>query len=156
MLNTEMQITENIHKVRAHIPAHVTLVCVSKYQPVEAIREAYEAGERHFGESRVQELKTKIPLLPDDIRWHFIGHLQTNKVRDLLKLHPFLIQSVDSLRLLQTINDEAAKIGIVQDVLLEIHVAREETKSGFLPEEINDPYGEADRSTGGRLEMVND
>lgn len=138
MLNTEMQITENIHKVRAHIPAHVTLVCVSKYQPVEAIREAYEAGERHFGESRVQELKTKIPLLPEDIRWHFIGHLQTNKVRDLLKLHPFLIHSVDSLRLLQTINDEAAKIGMVQDVLLEVHVAREETKSGFLPEEIND------------------
>ena len=138
MLNTEMQITDNIHKVRAHIPAHVTLVCVSKYQPVEAIREAYEAGERHFGESRVQELKTKIPLLPEDIRWHFIGHLQTNKVRDLLKLHPFLIHSVDSLRLLQTINDEAAKIGMVQDVLLEIHVAREETKSGFLPEEIND------------------
>ena len=139
MLNTEMQITDNIHKVRAHIPAHVTLVCVSKYQPVEAIREAYEAGERHFGESRVQELKTKIPLLPEDIHWHFIGHLQTNKVRDLLKLHPFLIHSVDSLRLLQTINDEAAKIGMVQDVLLEIHVAREETKSGFLPEEINDP-----------------
>ncbi len=138
MLNTEMHITDNIHKVRAHIPAHVTLVCVSKYQPVKAIREAYEAGERHFGESRVQELKTKIPLLPEDIRWHFIGHLQTNKVRDLLKLHPFLIHSVDSLRLLQTINDEAAKIGMVQDVLLEIHVAREETKSGFLPEEIND------------------
>ena len=143
MLNTEMLITENIHKVRAHIPAHVTLVCVSKYQPVEAIREAYEAGERHFGESRVQELKTKIPLLPEDIRWHFIGHLQTNKVRDLLKLHPFLIHSVDSLRLLQTINDEAAKIGMVQDVLLEIHVAREETKSGFLPGELNSlPLGD--------------
>ena len=144
MLNTETQITDNIHKVRAHIPAHVTLVCVSKYQPVEAIREAYEAGERHFGESRVQELKTKIPLLPEDIRWHFIGHLQTNKVRDLLKLHPFLIHSVDSLRLLQTINDEAARIGMVQDVLLEIHVAREETKSGFSPEELNSlPLGEA-------------
>lgn len=143
MLITEMQITDNIHKVRAHIPAHVTLVCVSKYQPVEAIREAYEAGERHFGESRVQELKTKIPLLPEDIRWHFIGHLQTNKVRDLLKLHPFLIHSVDSLHLLQTINDEAAKIGMVQDVLLEIHVAREETKSGFLPEELNSlPLGD--------------
>jgi pyridoxal phosphate enzyme (YggS family) len=143
MLNTEMLITDNIHKVRAHIPAHVTLVCVSKYQPVEAIREAYEAGERHFGESRVQELKTKIPLLPEDIRWHFIGHLQTNKVRDLLKLHPFLIHSVDSLHLLQTINDEAAKIGMVQDVLLEIHVAREETKSGFSPEELNSlPLGD--------------
>lgn len=133
-----MLITENINRVRAHIPAHVTLVCVSKFQPVEAIREAYEAGERHFGESRVQELKNKMPLLPDDIRWHFIGHLQTNKVRDLIKLRPFLIHSVDSLHLLQAINDEAAKAGIVQDILLEVHVAEEETKSGFSPDEITE------------------
>ena len=130
-------IAEQINKVRAHIPAHVTLVCVSKFQPIEAIREAYEAGERHFGESRVQELKQKVAALPSDIHWHFIGHLQTNKVRDLLKLRPYLIQSVDSERLLQTINDEAAKQGIVQDVLLEVHVAKEETKTGFSPEEIS-------------------
>lgn len=126
-----------INKVRACIPAHVTLVCVSKYQPVEAIREAYDAGERHFGESRVQELKQKVAQLPADIHWHFIGHLQTNKVRDLLKLRPYLIQSVDSLHLLQTIHEEAAKLGIVQDVLLEVHVAKEETKSGFAPEELS-------------------
>lgn len=122
--------------MRTHIPAGVTLVCVSKFQPVEAIREAYEAGERHFGESRVQELKQKVAQLPSDIHWHFIGHLQTNKVRDLLKLRPYLIQSVDSEHLLQTINDEAAKLGIVQDILLEVHVAKEETKTGFQPDDI--------------------
>lgn len=130
-------IRENIRSVRAHIPVSVTLVCVSKYQPIEAIREAYEAGERHFGESRVQELKQKVSLLPSDIHWHFIGHLQTNKVRDLIKLRPYLIQSVDSEHLLEAINDEAAKQGIVQDVLLEVHVAQEETKTGFAPSEIS-------------------
>lgn len=130
------EIADNIRSVRAHIPAGVTLVCVSKFHPVEAIREAYEAGERHFGESRVQELQKKVPALPTDIHWHFIGHLQTNKVRDLLKLRPYLIQSVDSERLLRAINDEAAKQGIVQDVLLEVHVAQEESKTGFSPEEI--------------------
>lgn len=130
-------IAEQIRNVRAQIPAGVTLVCVSKYQPVEAIRAAYEAGERHFGESRVQELKQKVTQLPNDIHWHFIGHLQTNKVRDILKLRPYLIQSVDSEHLLRTINDEAAKLGIVQDVLLEVHVAKEETKTGFTPSEIS-------------------
>ena len=136
-------VREQINKVRAHIPAHVTLVCVSKFQPVEAIREAYEAGERHFGESRVQELQRKVPQLPSDIHWHFIGHLQTNKVRDLLKLRPYLIQSVDSERLLRAINDEAAKQGFIQDVLLELHVAQEETKTGFSPDQLpmtNDQY----------------
>lgn len=130
-------VAEQIRNVRAHIPAGVTLVCVSKFHPVEAIREAYEAGERHFGESRVQELQKKVPALPSDIHWHFIGHLQTNKVRDLLKMRPYLIQSVDSVRLLQAINDEAAKQGFVQDVLLEVHVAKEESKTGFSPEEIS-------------------
>lgn len=129
-------ITNNIRNVRAHIPAHVTLVCVSKFHPVEAIREAYDAGERHFGESRVQELKQKIPLLPDDIHWHFIGHLQTNKVRDLLKLRPYLIHSVDSERLLNALNEEAIKQGIIQNILLEIHVAKEETKTGLSPSKI--------------------
>ena len=124
-------IAEQIKNVRAHIPAGVTLVCVSKFQPVEAIREAYEAGERHFGESRVQELKQKVAQLPSDICWHFIGHLQTNKVRDLIKLRPYLIQSVDSEHLLQAINDEAEKQGIIQDVLLELHVAKEDTKTGL-------------------------
>ena len=131
-------VAQAIKEIRTHIPSHVTLVCVSKFQPIEAIREAYDAGERHFGESRVQELKAKTAQLPADIHWHFIGHLQTNKVRDLLKLRPYLIQSVDSEHLLKTINDEAAKQGIVQDVLLEVHVAKEETKTGLTPVEIED------------------
>lgn len=131
-------VAEQIRSVRAHIPASVTLVCVSKFHPVEAIREAYEAGERDFGESRVQELQRKVPALPADIRWHFIGHLQTNKVRDLLRLRPYLIQSVDSLRLLQAINEEAARLDIVQNVLLEVHVAQEESKTGLTPSEIED------------------
>jgi len=129
-------IAQAIKEIRAHLPQHVTLVCVSKFQPVEAIREAYAAGERHFGESRVQELKSKVAQLPADIHWHFIGHLQTNKVRDLLKLRPYLIQSVDSEHLLKAINDEAAKQGIIQDVLLEIHTAKEDTKTGLTAESV--------------------
>lgn len=112
----------------------VTLVCVSKFHPAEAIMEAYDCGERDFGESRVQELLPKYEALPKDIRWHFIGHLQTNKVKQIV---PFvhMIHSVDSLRLLETINREADKIGRRVKVLLEVHVAKEETKSGFTPEE---------------------
>lgn len=136
MTDNKSQIINNLEYIRKDIPNTVTLVCVSKFQSVEAIRDAYEAGERHFGESRVQELQHKVPLLPKDIRWHFIGHLQTNKVRDLLKLRPYLIQSVDSERLLQAINEEAEKQGFIQDILLEVHVAKEETKTGFLPEDI--------------------
>ena len=129
---------EALRHIHATLPEGVTLVCVSKYQPVEAIRAAYEAGERDFGESKVQELQRKVKELPKDIHWHFIGHLQTNKVRDLLRLRPYLIQSVDSERLLKVINDEAAKQGIVQDVLLEVHVAKEESKTGLTPEELKD------------------
>ena len=131
-------VAEQISNVRAHIPAGVTLVCVSKFHPIEAILEAYEAGERHFGESRVQELQKKVKALPEDIKWHFIGHLQTNKVRDLLKLHPYLIQSVDSERLLHAINDEAARQGRIQDILLEVHVAKEDTKTGLTPSELKE------------------
>ena len=111
------------------------MVCVSKFHPVEAIMEAYNAGERDFGESRVQELLPKYEALPKDIRWHFIGHLQTNKVRQIV---PFvhMIHSVDSVRLLETINREAEKIQRKVRVLLEVHVAKEETKSGFSPEEL--------------------
>lgn len=111
------------------------MICVSKFHSQEAIIEAYEAGERDFGESRVQELLPKYEALPKDIRWHFIGHLQTNKVKMIV---PFvhLIHSVDSLRLLETINREAEKIGRKVRVLLEVHVAKEETKSGFTPEEL--------------------
>ena len=111
------------------------MICVSKFHSQEAIIEAYQAGERDFGESRVQELLPKYEALPKDIRWHFIGHLQTNKVKQIV---PFvhLIHSVDSLRLLECINREAEKIGRKVRVLLEVHVAKEETKSGFTPEEL--------------------
>ena len=111
------------------------MICVSKFHPAEAIMEAYNAGERDFGESRVQELLPKYEALSKDIRWHFIGHLQTNKVRQIV---PFvhMIHSVDSVRLLETINREAEKIQRKVRVLLEVHVAKEETKSGFSPEEL--------------------
>ena len=129
-------ITQRLASIRATIPDGVTLVCVSKFHSHEAIMEAYACGERDFGESRVQELLPKYETLPKDIRWHFIGHLQTNKVKQIL---PFvhLIHSVDSMRLLETINREAEKIQRRVKVLLEVHVAKEETKSGFTPEEIN-------------------
>ena len=130
-----MTIAQKIGSIRATLPKEVTLVCVSKFHPVEAIEEAYNAGERDFGESRVQELCAKYEALPKDIRWHFIGHLQTNKVRQIV---PFvhLIQSVDSERLLNVIESEAAKINHVVKVLLEVHTAHEETKSGFSIEEL--------------------
>ena len=130
-----MSITSNIASIRRHIPEGVTLVCVSKFHSHEAIMEAYACGEREFGESRVQELLPKYEALPKDIRWHFIGHLQTNKVKQIV---PFIhmIHSVDSIRLLETINREAEKIGRRIKVLLEVHVAKEETKSGFTPDEL--------------------
>ena len=130
-----MSISSRIATIRQHIPEGVTMVCVSKFHPAEAIMEAYNIGERDFGESRVQELLPKYEALPKDIRWHFIGHLQTNKVRQIV---PFvhMIHSVDSVRLLETINREAEKIQRKVRVLLEVHVAKEETKSGFSPEEL--------------------
>ena len=129
-------IAQKLSDIRVTLPEGVTLVCVSKFHPQEAIMEAYACGERDFGESRVQELLPKYEALPKDIRWHFIGHLQTNKVKQIV---PFvhMIHSVDSVRLLETINREAEKISRRVKVLLEVHVAKEETKSGFTPEEIN-------------------
>ena len=128
-------IQQHIASIRTTIPEDVTLVCVSKFHANEAIMQAYDCGERDFGESRVQELLPKYEALPKDIRWHFIGHLQTNKVKQIV---PFvhMIHSVDSLRLLETINREAEKIGRRVKVLLEVHVAKEETKSGFTHEEL--------------------
>ncbi len=128
-------IQEHIESIRATLPSGVTLICVSKFHPAEAIAEAYQAGERDFGESHVQELARKQESLPKDIRWHFIGHLQTNKVRTIVP-YIYLIHSVDSLRLLETLQKEAARIGRRVAVLLEVHVAKEETKSGFLPDEL--------------------
>ena len=129
-------IAENIRKIRESLPEGVTLVAVSKFHPAEAIQEAYNAGQRNFGESRVQELAAKVPQLPGDINWHFIGHLQTNKVKQLLQLCPALIESVDTERLLDVIDREAVKLGVTARVLMQLHVAREETKFGFSPDEL--------------------
>ena len=128
-------IAEEIRRLHALLPEGVRLVAVSKFHPVEKLREAYGAGQRLFGESRVQELLTKIPEMPDDVEWHFIGHLQTNKVRQIIG-RTSLIESVDSERLLELIDKESEKAGVVTRVLLEVHVAREETKTGFSPEEL--------------------
>ena len=132
----ESNIAGNLRQIKATLPESVTLVAVSKFHPAEAVAEAYGAGQRVFGESRVQELAQKVPALPADIAWHFIGHLQTNKVRQLLRLRPALIESVDTPRLLEIIDAEAEAQGIVQRVLMQLHVAREETKFGFTPDEL--------------------
>ena len=128
-------IAENLQKVKATLKPNIELVAVSKFHPAEAIQEAYEAGQRVFGESHVQELVEKEKVLPKDIQWHFIGHLQTNKVKYMA---PFvsLIHSMDSLKLMKEIDKQAEKCGRVIDVLLQIHVAAEETKFGFTPEEV--------------------
>lgn len=130
-----MGIAENLKEVRAEIPSGVELVAVSKFHPVSAIEEAYNAGQRCFGESRVQELVEKEKCLPKDIKWHFIGHLQTNKVKQLIG-KTALIESVDSERLLNLIDSESAKAGVITRVLMQVHVAMEETKFGFYPEEL--------------------
>lgn len=129
------RISEELAKLKEEIPEGVTLVAVSKFHPVEAVMEAYCAGQRCFGESRVQELLAKIPQCPDDIRWHFIGHLQTNKVKQIIG-KTALIESVDTERLLDLIDRESEKAGVVTRVLMQVHVAREETKFGFSPEEL--------------------
>jgi len=129
-----MSIGENLSGIRSTLPGGVRLCAVSKFHSPEKIAEAYRAGQRLFGESRVQELCGKAAQLPGDIEWHFIGHLQTNKVRRLVPVAS-MIESVDSVRLLAEINRCAAQAGKVMPVLLEIHVAKEESKSGFAPDE---------------------
>ncbi len=139
-----MSITENLHHILSTLPQGVTLVAVSKFHPVEALQEAYAAGQRIFGESREPELRLKYEALPHDIEWHFIGHLQTNKVKYIAPLVR-CIQSVDSERLLDEIERQAARFAEARlaaglpatiDVLLQVHVAAEETKSGFTPAEL--------------------
>lgn len=124
-----------IETLHASLPADVELVAVSKFHPAADIRAAYRAGQRIFGESRVNELLDKIPQLPADIRWHFIGHLQTNKVKHLIG-HTALIESVDSLHLLELIDRLSADAGVTTRVLMQVHVAAEETKFGWTPEEL--------------------
>lgn len=132
-----MSIAQNIERLKAQLPQGVKLVAVSKFHPVERLQEAYEAGQRIFGENRAQELAAKAPQLPTDIEWHFIGHLQKNKVRMIMPWAS-TIQSIDSEELLQLVNKEAARIDRHIKVLLQLHVAKEQTKSGFTIEEVLD------------------
>lgn len=120
----------NLHRVLSTLPAGVRLVAISKYHPKEYILAAYEEGQRVFGESHEQELRQKHAELPQDIEWHFIGHLQTNKVKYIAP-YVTMIEAVDSLKLLVEINRQAARCGRVIDVLLELHIAEESTKYGL-------------------------
>ncbi|MGV3642280.1 MAG: YggS family pyridoxal phosphate-dependent enzyme [Adhaeribacter sp.] len=132
-----MSVAQNINYFREKLKgSSCKLIAVSKTQPVEAILEAYQAGQRVFGENKVQELAAKYEALPKDIEWHLIGHLQTNKVKYIASF-VHIIQSVDSLRLLEEINKQAGKVNRVQDCLLQIYIAEEESKFGLsLPEAI--------------------
>ena len=130
-------IAERIAYFRNRLPEGVRLAAVSKFKPAEAIMEAYEAGQRLFAENRPLEFEDKARRLPLDIEWHFIGHLQTNKVKNVVP-YAALIQSIDSEHLLKAVNDYAARIGKVQDILLEVFVASETTKQGLSEEEAVD------------------
>lgn len=130
-----ISIAENIRKLKEELPEHITVVAVTKTRSTGEALEAYNAGLRIFGENRVQEMINKKPLLPGDISWHLIGHLQSNKVRQAVAAAT-MIESVDTLRLLRLIDAEALAQGKTVDCLLQVYIASEETKSGFAPEEI--------------------
>ena len=132
-----MSITKNLTEIKSQLPAHVTLVAVSKTKPVSDLIEAYNAGQRIFGENKIQEMTNKWEQMPKDIEWHMIGHVQTNKVKFMAE-YVSLIHGVDSLKLLQEINKQAKKHNRVIDCLLQIHIAEEETKFGLDEEELNE------------------
>ena len=148
-----MSIESSIRQLKQDLPSTVKLVAVSKFKSAEDIMEAYRAGQRTFGENRPQELAAKAKALPDDIEWHFIGHLQTNKIKQVL---PFasLIESVDSERLLAGIDKAARASGMVKDILLEVHIASESSKQGFSPEEVLELAGRIGEYRGVRLRGV--
>ena len=129
-----MSIADNLKQVLAELPSGVRLVAVSKFHPNEAIEEAYHAGQRIFGESKVQEMTAKYESIPKDIEWHFIGHLQTNKIKYMIP-YVSMIHGIDTYKLLAEVNKQAGKAGRIVNCLLQIHVAQEETKFGFSPEE---------------------
>jgi PLP dependent protein len=130
-------ISEKLKNIQTSIPSHVTLVAVSKTKPVEALMEVYDAGQRVFGENKVQEMCDKFDVMPKDILWHFIGHLQTNKVKYIAP-YVALIHSVDSFKLLEEINKQALKNNRVIDCLLQFHIAQEETKFGLSENEASE------------------
>lgn len=125
-----IMIKENLEKIRATLPEGVTLVAVSKTKPVSDLQEAYDAGQRVFGENYPQEMRDKHEVLPQDIQWHFIGHLQTNKIKYIIQ-YVTLIHSIDTASLLEAVNKEAKKHDRVVDCLLQFHIALEETKFGL-------------------------
>ena len=129
-----MSIADNLKQVLAELPQGVRLVAVSKFHPNEAIEEAYQTGQRIFGESKVQEMTAKYESLPKDIEWHFIGHLQSNKIKYMIP-YVAMIHGIDTYKLLAEVNKQAGKAGRTVNCLLQIHVAQEETKFGFSPEE---------------------
>lgn len=141
-----MTIQENIREVLAPLPTGVRLVAVSKFHPIEALQEAYDGGQRIFGESKVQEMTAKHEQLPTDIEWHFIGHLQTNKVKYIAP-YVALIHGVDSYKLLLEINRQGQRVGRTIPCLLQLHVAQEETKFGFSPDECHQMLAEGEWRT---------
>lgn len=132
-----MTISANIEEIKKELPPSTRLVAVSKFKPAEDIMEAYNSGLREFGENRPQEMQMKAQTLPSDIKWHFIGHLQTNKVKMIID-KAYLIHSVDSVKLAQEIDRQASLRSITKDCLLQIHIAMEETKQGFNSAEIRE------------------
>ena len=138
------EVRENIQKAcekAGRSPQEVTLIAVSKTKPLFMLEEAYEAGARDFGENKVQEILEKHPKMPEDARFHMIGHLQRNKVKQVLP-HAVLIHSVDSYRLAEQISQEAGKLGITAKILLEVNVAKEESKFGMMPEDVEEMAGQ--------------
>ena len=132
-----MSIKDNLLKIKSSLPEHVTLVAVSKTKPVVDLMEAYNAGQRIFGENKIQEMTEKWEQMPKDIQWHMIGHIQTNKVK-FMAPYVSLIHGVDSLKLLEEINKQALKNNRIIDCLLQIHIAEEETKFGLNEDELED------------------
>ena len=130
-------IRENLFRIKSELPSGVCLVAVSKFHPVERLMEAYEAGQRVFGENRPQELAAKVPQMPSDVQWHFIGHLQTNKLKMVLP-YVHMLESVDSVHLLDAVNAWCAAACKTLDVLLELHLGAEQTKHGLTDGEIRD------------------
>jgi len=132
-----MSIAQNLTQIKSQLPAHVTLVAVSKTKPVLDLMEAYNAGQRIFGENKIQEMTEKWEEMPKDIEWHMIGHVQTNKVKFMAE-YVSLVHGVDSLKLLEEINKQAKKHNRVIDCLLQVYIAEEETKFGLNEEELNE------------------
>ena len=139
-------VEDNLKRILKELPPGVKLVAVSKFHPAQDIIEAYSAGQRRFGENRPQEFAAKVPVLPADIEWHFIGHLQTNKLKFVLP-YASLVESIDSQRLLEAVERWGSEHGKVIDVLLELHLGAEETKGGLTEEEITDILSPAKGAT---------